>query len=406
MAAQLRKAGVVLLGKSNLSQWANFRSSNSSNGWSAHGGQVTAAYVVDQDPSGSSSGSGVGSSIGLAFAALGSETDGSILSPSDVNNLVGIKPTVGLTSRSLVIPISEHQDTVGPLARTVLDAAHILTAIAGKDPDDNYTSAIPFNKTPNYAAACTLSALRGARLGIPRNAISTGGSEAPVLAAFEAALPILESAGATIVDNTNLSAFAAFEASNNESIVLDSDFINDLAHYLSQLTVNPNNITNLADLARFTETFPAEDYPDRNIAEWQTALALGFDNTSPQAFNARQADEFLGGEGGVLGALDAHHLDALIIPTQMAPGLIAIHGLPGVSVPLGKYPNGTRRVVSGRGLVEQAPNIPFGISFLGRAFSEESLVGFAFAFEQRSKVRDTITPVVLPTVELADVVGK
>jgi amidase len=131
VAAKLRAAGVILLGKTNLSQWANFRSSNSSNGWSADGGQVTAAYYPQQDPSGSSSGSGVASSIGLAFATLGTETDGSILSPSSQNNLVGIKPTVGLTSRSLVIPISEHQDTVGPIARTVTDAAYVLSIIAG-----------------------------------------------------------------------------------------------------------------------------------------------------------------------------------------------------------------------------------------------------------------------------------
>ena len=147
IAAKLRKAGAVILGKANLSQWANFRSDNSSSGWSAIGGQVIGAYFPDQDPSGSSSGSGVSSSIGLAFAALGSETDGSIISPSDANNLVGIKPTVGLTSRDLVIPISEHQDTVGPMARTVKDAAYVLQAIAGLSPYDNYTSAIPF---PNY----------------------------------------------------------------------------------------------------------------------------------------------------------------------------------------------------------------------------------------------------------------
>jgi len=141
VAAKLRRAGAVILGKTNLSQWANFRSDNTSNGWSAHGGQTVGAYFPGQDPSGSSSGSGVASSLGLALASLGTETDGSIISPSDVNNLVGIKPSVGLTSRFLVIPISEHQDTVGPMARSVKDAAYILSAIAGKDANDNYTSA-------------------------------------------------------------------------------------------------------------------------------------------------------------------------------------------------------------------------------------------------------------------------
>jgi amidase len=153
MAVKLRKAGAIILGKTNLSQWANYRSSNSSNGWSAYGGQTYGAYYPGQDPSGSSSGSGVSSSLGLAFASLGTETDGSILSPSQMNNIVGIKPTVGLTSRSLVIPISEHQDTVGPMARTVKDAAYILQAIAGPDQYDNYTSAIPWasNTTPLHS---------------------------------------------------------------------------------------------------------------------------------------------------------------------------------------------------------------------------------------------------------------
>jgi amidase len=171
MAAKLRQAGAVILGKTNLSQWANFRSDNSSNGWSAIGGQVIAAYFPDQDPSGSSSGSGVSSSLALAHFCLGSETDGSIISPSDASNLVGIKPSVGLTSRSLVIPISEHQDTVGPMARTVKDAAYLLNAIAGFDETDNYTSAIPYPDyvLPDYVAACNFSALSGVRLGVPRN---------------------------------------------------------------------------------------------------------------------------------------------------------------------------------------------------------------------------------------------
>ena len=171
MAAKLRQAGAIIVGKANLSQWANFRSDNSSSGWSALGGQVIGPYFPDQDPSGSSSGSGVSATLALAHFALGSETDGSIISPSDANNLVGIKPTVGLTSRSLVIPISPHQDTVGPMARTVKDAAYLLNAIAGFDASDNYTSAIPYPdySVPDYVSACNFSALHGKRIGIPRN---------------------------------------------------------------------------------------------------------------------------------------------------------------------------------------------------------------------------------------------
>src|SRR4051794_26694731 len=157
------------------------------------------------DPSGSSSGSAVGSSIGLALGSLGTETYGSILSPASQNNLVGIKPTVGLTSRSLVVPISEHQDTVGPMARTVKDAAYLLHAIAGKDPYDNYTSAIPFKTIPDYVAACKISALKGKRLGVPRNviALTNDATAAPIIPAFNAALKVLEAAGANIVENTN-----------------------------------------------------------------------------------------------------------------------------------------------------------------------------------------------------------
>ncbi len=193
IAAKLRKAGAIILGKTNLSQWANYRSDNTSNGWSAYGGQTYAAYYPGQDPSGSSSGSGVSSSIGLALAALGTETSGSILSPSDVNNLVGIKPTVGLTSRYLVIPISQHQDTIGPMARSVKDAAYVLQAIAGPDEHDNYTSAIP-GPLPDYVAACDYSAFSGARIGVARNVLEIWGkyTDPPVLKAFYEAVQQIE----------------------------------------------------------------------------------------------------------------------------------------------------------------------------------------------------------------------
>lgn len=206
IAAKLRKAGAVILGKANLSQWANFRSDNSTNGWSAIGGQVYGAYYYDQDPSGSSSGSAVSSSIGLSLAALGTETDGSIIGPSDANNVVGIKPTVGLTSRDLVIPISQHQDTVGPIARTVKDAAYILSAIAGYSPYDNYTSAIPYpnHAIPDYTAACNFSALRGKRIGIPRNVFDIPPViRSPMNAIIKRfnsyVIPVLSDAGAIIV---------------------------------------------------------------------------------------------------------------------------------------------------------------------------------------------------------------
>ncbi|KAF1976884.1 amidase signature enzyme [Bimuria novae-zelandiae CBS 107.79] len=408
VAAKLRQAGAVILGKTNLSQWANFRSSNSSNGWSAYGGQTYGAYYPKQDPSGSSSGSGVASSLGLAAVSLGSETDGSIISPSQVNNLVGIKPTVGLTSRTLVIPISEHQDTVGPMARTVKDAAVVLQAIAGPDPADNYTLANPFNGTlPDYVGACKLDALKGKRIGVPRNYIGTRtATSAPIFDAFEAALVTLTEAGATVVDNTNYTAYNEYVKSNTEGIVLDSDFVANLASYLAQLTYNPTGVKSLADVRNFTQSFGPEEYPSRDTATWDESLALNFTNSDAEARAAYQYNQYLGGAGGILGALANYSLDAVVTPSRNSPGISAIIGAPIVTVPLGAYPNSTLVRNNSRGnLVATASNIPFGISFSGAKWSEESLIGFAYAFEQRSLVREKVKPYLLPKTELADVVG-
>ena len=366
IASKLRAAGVIILGKANMSQWANFRSDytgNSTNGWSAYGGQCYGVYYPGQDPSGSSSGSGVASAIGLAFAALGSETSGSILSPSEVSNLVGIKPTVGLTSRSLVIPISQRQDTVGPMARTVKDAAYVLQAIAGKDPHDNYTLAQPFDTPPDYVAACNFSSLRGKRIGIPRNVIdATEEPDSTVIAAFNAAVETIKKAGATVVDNTNITAYALAQYNNgsNEDIVLDADFVSDLPdEYLSMLSYNPQNVHDLADVENFTHSFPPEDYPDRNTAVWDQSLALGFNNTSPEFWAAYQDNLEVAGPQGILGLLANYSLDALILPTDFSPGLPALIGTPVVTVPLGFYPANESVVLNmRRSLVEVGPNIP------------------------------------------------
>jgi amidase len=413
VAAKLRKAGAIILGKTNLSQWANYRSRNSSNGWSAQGGQTYGAYYPGQDPSGSSSGSGVSSSLGLAFGSLGTETDGSILSPSQLNNIVGIKPTVGLTSRALVIPISEHQDTVGPMARTVKDAAYILQAIAGPDQYDNYTSAIPWasNTTnytvPDYVAACQFDALIGKRIGVPRNAIgSRDNVSAPLYDAFEAALTVLRNAGATIVENTNYTAYDQYLESDAENTVLSADFGPNLAAYLAQLTVNPQDVHDLADVTNFTKHFPAEAYPDRDTAIFDASLALNFTNTSPEFWAAYQKDLYLGGPGGLLGALDTYQLDAVVLPSEVASGISAIIGAPVITVPLGAWPSNTTVVTNVRGdLNATAPGIPFGIAFAGRKWSEEGLIGLAYAFEQRTHVREKVKPYVQPTVELSHVVG-
>ncbi|QDS68609.1 hypothetical protein FKW77_001195 [Venturia effusa] len=411
IASKLRLAGAIILGKTNLSQWANYRSFNSSNGWSALGGQVYGAYYPKQDPSGSSSGSGVSSAIGLAAACLGTETDGSIVSPSENSNLVGIKPTVGLTSRNLVIPISEHQDTIGPMARTVKDAAYILQAIAGVDVYDNYTSAIPNNGViPDYVAACNISAFSGARIGVPRNVLSlfSDNTTGPLLDAFDKAIGTMQVAGATIVDNTNFTAAEALLNSPIETFILNADFISNLASYLSLLTYNPNNVTSLADVWNFTHADLLEAWPERDTGIWDQALFIqGWNNTDPRFWDAYQLGQYYGGVGGLFGAISNYSLDAVILPTSFASRWAAVVGAPIVTVPLGFYPDGTPVTMNRRGdLVALAPRIPFGLSFLGARFTETKLIGFGYAFEQRTMVRNMVEPYIVPNIELRDVVGK
>ncbi|OQV00444.1 hypothetical protein CLAIMM_05937 [Cladophialophora immunda] len=405
VAQKLRAAGAILLGKTNLSQWAHFRSVNTTNGWSAYGGQSYGPYFPKQDPWGSSSGSGISSALGLALGCLGTETDGSIVDPADFNNIVGIKPTVGLTSRHLVIPVSEHQDTVGPLTRTVKDGAHILRIIAGADPLDNYTSSIPQGKVPDFVAACQLSALSGVRLGVPSNVLSilSTNTTEPILESFYGAFDILQAAGATIVEDTNFTSAAEFESSQLPTIILEADFVVNLQDYLSSLTYNPNNISSLADLRRFTQSFPLEDYPQRDTGLWDQALQ-NWNNTSPQFWPAYQQNLVYGDEGGLLGALKRYDLDAVILPTHFSSSFAATVGAPIVSVPMGFYPAGTPVSTDPWGLVEAAPNIPFGLSFLGARFDDAKLIGMAYAYEQRTKIRNKVSPYIVPQTEIRDVV--
>ncbi|CZR62750.1 related to amidase [Phialocephala subalpina] len=395
VAKKLRAAGAILLGKANLSQWANFRSLDSSNGWSSLGGQVYGPYYPNQDPQGSSSGSAV------ASAMLGNRDR-----RFDHISFPAQQPSWHQT-KHLVIPISEHEDTVGPLTRTVKDAAYILQAIAGVDTRDNYTSAIPDGTIPNYIAACKLSGLSGLRLGIPRNVIAlrTSNTSAPMIEAFEQALDVLEAAGAIIVEDTNFTAAAEYRNSSLPLAVAGADFVVNLQTYLKSLTYNPKNITSLAVLRDFTQSFPLEDYPARDTGLWDQSLQ-SWNNTDPRFWAAYQQVLYYGGEGGLLGALDRNNLDAVILPARWAPDWASPVGTPIITVPLGSYPSDTPVVKDSWGLVQYAPNIPFGISFLGARFSEEKLIGMAYAFEQRTMVRDKVQPYILPTTELADVVIK
>lgn len=293
------------------------------------------------------------------------------------------------------------------MARQVKDAAYLLQAIAGKDPHDNYTSAIPFTTLPDYVGACQLGALKGVRIGIPRNLIFPQDGESHILAAFEQAIATIRAAGATVIDNTNVTTFAAESSANGTVVnnVLEADFISDLpGEYLSKLVSNPHDITSVATLQNFTRHFPLEDYPDRNTAIWAGALQQGFGNTDPRFWPLYQENLAIGGIHGVLGAIKNNSLDALILPTDFSPDLPARAGSPVITVPLGFYPANQTVERSSRGLVELGPNIPFGLSFIGQRFSEAQLIGYAYAYEQRTHTRDKVQPYIVPNTELADVV--
>ncbi|KAK4658996.1 hypothetical protein QC762_106410 [Podospora pseudocomata] len=413
VVAKLRKAGAVILGKANMSQWANFRSFNSSNGWSSTGGQTEGAYFPKQDPVGSSSGSGVAISIGLAAASLGTETHGSIIAPAQMNNLVGIKPTVGLTSRHLVVPISERQDTIGPMARTVKDAAYLLAAIAGKDSKDNYTSSIPFETLPDYVSACQLGSLSGKRIGIPRNLIPSPLPQSfqYIVSSFNTALGVLREANATIIDDLYLPGQVLMNLGPYQMHVVNAEFISALPRYFASLTSNPANLTDLQSLINWTKSHGhLEHYPDRDVARWEGVLTnTGHGNDSPYFWGNYSAQIYAAGPQGILGALKNHSLDALVIPTWWSATMPAMLGTPVVTVPMGKLPNDGSVVEEKdqRGdLVRWAGNLPFGISFVGEGFSEEKLIGLAYDFEQKTKVRETVKPYVKPKTELRDVVAE
>ncbi len=384
VVARLREAGAVLLGKTNLSEWANFRSTRSSSGWSARGGQTHNPYALDRNPCGSSSGSGAAVSANLCAAAVGTETDGSIVCPSSVNGIVGIKPTVGLVSRAGVVPISHTQDTPGPMARTVADAAALLAAMAGPDARDEATAGAP---AVDLLESLQPNRLRGARIGVARN---MAGFHDRVDAAFEDALAVLRGLGAVIVDSADVPH--ASELEDPELEVLLYEFKADLEAYLWELRGEAPR--SLAELIAFNQ-----DHADTELAVFGQELfekAHGKGPlTEPAYLEALAACRRLSREEGLDAALAEHRLDAIVAPSG-APAWLTDHvngdhyvggnstpaavaGYPSVTVPMG--------LVSG---------LPVGISFLGPAWSEARLIGFAFAFEQATGHRST--PRLLPTL--------
>ena len=377
VVSRLRAAGAVLLGKTNLSEWANFRSTRSSSGWSSRGGQVRNAYATDRTPGGSSSGSGVAAARGFCAAAIGTETDGSVVSPSTMNSIVGIKPTVGMIGRTGIIPISHSQDTAGPMARTVADAAAVLSAIAGPDAADPVTAQA---QGGDFTRFLDVAALRGKRIGVVRN---YAGFHEAVDAVFAEALDALVEAGATLVDDLSLAQ--RDEIRPHELIVMMTEFKVGLNAYLAGL--GPETpVRTLADVIAFNEahagrTMPyfgqeillmAEETGGLEDRVYQTALAVSRRLTR---------------ENGIDKALRDHQLDALAAPTASAPWAIdlvngdnrggggssilaAVSGYASITVPMG--------YVSG---------LPVGLSFIGGAWSDGPLIALGHAFEQTRQVR-------------------
>jgi amidase len=390
VAARLRAAGAIILGKANLSEWANFRGFSSSSGWSGRGGQTKNPYILDRNPCGSSSGSAAAVSANFAAASLGTETDGSIVCPSHANGVVGIKPTVGLTSRAGVVPISHTQDTVGPHGRTVADAAAVLGALVGVDPRDPATAASAGHFHTNYTQFLDPDGLQGVRIGVPRGGGFWGYSE-ETDAVAEAALEAMAEAGAVIVEEAEIPTIDELNADLAEIIVLVWEFKRDLNAYLATRTGVP--VHTMADVIEFNL-----EHADRELRwfgqQWfELAEAEIF--TEEEYLAALERGHRLAGPEGIDAALAEHNVQALVAPTgapawttdlvngdhflgaSSSPAAVA--GYPLINVPAG--------FVFG---------LPVGVSFMAGAFSEPTLIKIASGFEAATRARRP--PEFLPTL--------
>jgi amidase len=391
IVARLRSAGAVLLGKTNLSEWANFRSSHSSSGWSGRGGQCRNPYVLDRTPSGSSSGSGTAAAANLAAAAVGSETDGSIVSPAAAASLVGIKPTVGLLSRAGIVPISHTQDTAGPMTRTVADAAALLGAMTGVDERDEATRASHGKALTDYTKFLDANGLKGARIGVARKRY-TGYSPATDRL-FEAALDIMKRQGAVIVDPADIATAA--DLGKPEFTVLLYEFKADLNRYFSELGPEAP-VHTLAEAIAFNTAHRAEEMPYFGQEIFEQAQAKG--PLTEKAYRGALAKcRRLSRQQGIDATLAKHKLDAIVAPTQGPVWLIdlvngdsegggsstpaAVAGYPSITVPAGTF-----------------AGLPVGLSFIGAAWSEPALIRLAYAYEQATKHRRP--PRFLPSADL------
>ncbi len=402
VAANLRKAGAVILGKTTLSEWANFRSFFSSSGWSGRGGQCNNPYAIDRNPCGSSSGSGAATSGNLTTVSIGTETDGSIVCPANENGVVGIKPTVGLVSRAGVVPISHTQDTVGPHARTVTDATVVLDAIAQRtaDPRDPATSTNRNLIPPHFTSFLKTGALKSARIGVARD---FEGFSPKTDAVFENALTAMRNAGATLVD-VFFPHISEINSGNAEFTVLLFDFKVDLQKYLATRQGVPIAGGTLADAIAFNLAHASQELKFFGQEIFDLANTFSTDPNAVQptgiTYNAAVArDKVIGGSEGVDLLLSQNNLDAIVAPTDTAAWPTDLingdHFVFGSSSPCAIVGYPIINVPSGNEF-----GLPVGISFMGTAFSEPTLIKLASSFEAVTNAR--IKPQFLPTLPLTD----
>ena len=380
LVTRLRSAGVLILGKANLTEWADFRSSHASSGWTGRGGQTRNPYALDRNPCGSSSGSAVAVAAGIVPVAVGSETDGSIICPASMNGIVGIKPTLGLISRSGIIPISHNQDTAGPLARNVTDAAMLLTVMAGSDPNDPATADADKHAT-DYAKSLDPNGLRGKRIGVVRE---LAGSEPNADRVLDEAIAAMRAQGAIIVDPVTIPHLS--ELGDPEMTVLLYDFKNDINNYLAGR--KGLKMKTLADLIAFNQREATTEMPWFGQDLFEQAQAKG-PLTDKAYIDAQAKAKQLSGPEGIDAALGKDHLDALLAPswgpaymTDLVLGDHVISGNPtigGASQPaaVAGYPSIT--VPAG-----WAHGLPVGIVFFGTKWSEPTLISIAYGFEQHT----------------------
>ncbi len=376
---RLRAAGTVILGKTNLSEWANIRSSHSVSGWSGRGGLTRNPYALDRNPCGSSSGTGAGISANMAAIGIGTETDGSIVCPSSSNGLVGIKPTVGLVSRGGIIPISHSQDGAGPMGRTVRDAAILLGALTGVDPEDAATSASTGKLQTDYAQFCDPNGLKGARIGVARKYFGFSDS---VDALMEQALGLIKAQGATLVDPADIATLGKFD--DSELLVFMYELKADLNAYLARLGPSAP-VHSLQEIIDFNDRNRQKEMPYFGQDLFVKAQSRG-PLTEKEYVDAVAKNHQLAGVEGIDALMDKYKLDAIVAPTGAPAWLTDLingdHSAGGSSnvAAVAGYPN--INVTAG-----YIFGLPVGISFFGRAWSEPTLIKLAYSFEQATKAR-------------------